>query len=560
MKRLIVLLVCFFALGGQAARSQNVFGALNTDNNWSGDQNFRIANNIRYADQFSGDDAGEKIAAAIADLPSTGGIVDARGLEGAQTCTGDVFSGVTKPVTLFLGACTCTLSATWGLQTDGIQIIGLGPGVTTLKVGNSQNTAAIVASKTSGTVTVNNIRVANLTVDGNRANNTTAYHGLFFQYVTHGWIENVEVHSSEDGGIDVGNGAVAGPTSTDIEIRGSWSHDNDGNGFDVNNSTDVRVIGNRASGNGLAGAGAAGFFTGHGTTSNIKFIGNTSTANNGPGYMATSGAGDTSTKVLFFSENASLSNVAATGYTGEAFLLNQGGGGVMDGPYVLVNNIANGNAANSIVTGGTVTNINDFNNNFDGTGVVNVTNPGMLFGDNAPATFNNNLARLKFKDSGGTARDVIWADGANYLDIKSPNTATGVRFLSSADAAILTVNDNTDSVDTIGQIVSTLATGTAPFSITSTTPVANLTSVPTTYNKSGTQQTATHLVQDTCTLGTDCAVTLTNAAVFTSSTSYTCVCEDDSAIAACRVDQSSGSAFTITGTGTDAIRYICLGN
>lgn len=111
-----------------------------------------------------------------------------------------------------------------------------------------------------------------------------------------------------------------------------------------------------------------------------------------------------------------------------------------------------------------------------------------------------------------------------------------------------------------GQFTSSLATGTAPFSIASTTPVANLTTVPTTYNHSGTQQTATHLVQDSCTLGTDCAVTLTGSAVYTSSTSYTCVCEDDTAIAACKVAQTSGSAFTITGTGTDAIRYICVGN
>ena len=79
-------------------------------------------------------------------------------------------------------------------------------------------------------------------------------------------------------------------------------------------------------------------------------------------------------------------------------------------------------------------------------------------------------------------------------------------------------------------------------------------------NHSGTQQTSPHIVQDSCTLGTDCAVTLTGSAVYTNSTSYTCTCADDTAIAACSVAQASGSAFTITGTGTDAIRYICVGN
>jgi len=110
------------------------------------------------------------------------------------------------------------------------------------------------------------------------------------------------------------------------------------------------------------------------------------------------------------------------------------------------------------------------------------------------------------------------------------------------------------------QLASTLATGTAPLSITSTTPVANLTTVPTTYNAAGTQQTATHLVQDTCTVGTNCGVTLTGSAAYTNATSYTCTCEDDSAIVACRVNQTAGNGFTITGTNADVIRYICVGN
>src|SRR5438132_14273513 len=37
-------------------------------------------NRVRYANVFGGSDAGARIAAAIADLPDTGGIVDARGI------------------------------------------------------------------------------------------------------------------------------------------------------------------------------------------------------------------------------------------------------------------------------------------------------------------------------------------------------------------------------------------------------------------------------------------------------------------------------------------------
>lgn len=110
------------------------------------------------------------------------------------------------------------------------------------------------------------------------------------------------------------------------------------------------------------------------------------------------------------------------------------------------------------------------------------------------------------------------------------------------------------------QIVSSLATGTAPFSVTSTTPVANLTAVPTTYNHSGTQQTAAHVIRDRCTLGTDCAVTLVGSAVFTSSSTYDCTAIDRTGANSIQFAPSSGSAFTLTGTGTDLISYICVGN
>ncbi|MBI1956753.1 MAG: hypothetical protein HYS38_10195 [Acidobacteria bacterium] len=78
-------------------------------------------NSIRYADQFAGADAGAKIAAAIADLPSTGGTVDARGLEGAQSLGA---LAIDKPVVLLLGAGTYSFTSL--SITVYAQIIGLG--------------------------------------------------------------------------------------------------------------------------------------------------------------------------------------------------------------------------------------------------------------------------------------------------------------------------------------------------------------------------------------------------------------------------------------------------
>lgn len=124
---------------------------------------------------------------------------------------------------------------------------------------------------------------------------------------------------------------------------------------------------------------------------------------------------------------------------------------------------------------------------------------------------------------------------------------------NSAGAALFGVNAS-------GQAVSTVATSTAPFVVASTTPVVNLTTVPATYNHSGTQITAAHIVQDSCTLGTSCAVTLAGSAVFTNSTSYTCTGTDDTGINPVKAVQASGSSVTFTGTGTDVIQYICAGN
>ncbi len=69
---------------------------LESNNNWTGEQNFRVENKIRKADQFPGADAGAKIAAAIADLPPSGGTVSACGFEGAQTIASTI--AVTRPV------------------------------------------------------------------------------------------------------------------------------------------------------------------------------------------------------------------------------------------------------------------------------------------------------------------------------------------------------------------------------------------------------------------------------------------------------------------------------
>jgi len=85
---------------------------------------------VRYADQFPGADACAKIAAAIADLPAIGGTVDARGLEGAQSCAANPFASVLAGNSgglLLLGSVTLATDACIQVPVKW-RIVGMGRG------------------------------------------------------------------------------------------------------------------------------------------------------------------------------------------------------------------------------------------------------------------------------------------------------------------------------------------------------------------------------------------------------------------------------------------------
>ncbi len=111
-----------------------------------------------------------------------------------------------------------------------------------------------------------------------------------------------------------------------------------------------------------------------------------------------------------------------------------------------------------------------------------------------------------------------------------------------------------------GAYTSTLASGSAPLVITSTTPVAHLTSQVLAYNAAGTQQLESHAVFGTCTLGSTCVITFTGSAAWTSNSSYYCAATDRTAAAAIKVVNDTSSQATFTGTGTDVLGYVCIGN
>ena len=251
-------------------------------------------NGIRYADQFPGANAGAKIAAAIANLPATGGTVDARGLEGAQTAAG---FAVPAKVTLLLGATTLTTSAVISLADDS-QVVGLGWQTMILASGFPAGDHSVVAN---ADVTNGNSRIVlrDVKVDANKAGNSAPATlsavrfikcaecivervwatnakggngcGLRFEYGSNNTMSRVLAEHSDNIGLSIavetgwlisdstarfnaGNGIDSGIGSSSGKLVGSESVSNGGAGFNPDSSGDLEIIGNNFSlnQNGLA--------------------------------------------------------------------------------------------------------------------------------------------------------------------------------------------------------------------------------------------------------------------------------------------------------------------
>lgn len=116
-----------------------------------------IPSKVLWAEFFSGADMCAKIASAISTLPSTGGTIDARGFQGAQSCSSNPFSGVgTKPIQVVIGAATVTSTVTWTIPSN-FSLIGQAQSVSTLKF--TSTAAGLNASGSS------NFRISSLKID-----------------------------------------------------------------------------------------------------------------------------------------------------------------------------------------------------------------------------------------------------------------------------------------------------------------------------------------------------------------------------------------------------------
>lgn len=104
---------------------------------------------------------------------------------------------------------------------------------------------------------------------------------------------------------------------------------------------------------------------------------------------------------------------------------------------------------------------------------------------------------------------------------------------------------------------------TQSWNINSATGNATFSNLPPVLNAAGTAQTGAklHIVEDQVTLASGSAtVTLAGAAAFSSASSYKCGASDQSSAAAVQITYTSGSQFAVTGTGTDVVSFVCVGN
>jgi hypothetical protein len=143
-------------------------------------------------------------------------------------------------------------------------------------------------------------------------------------------------------------------------------------------------------------------------------------------------------------------------------------------------------------------------------------------------------------------------DGTNWLE----------RLTSSLKSFKIPISTNS-------QITSTVPTGTAPFSVLSTAPVANLTlsnhpkirSCGTTTTCSATALTGSQIVFGTVTLADGTATVEGITPAFSSSATFECTASDKTtATNSANAIPASRNSILLKGTGTDVISYICAGN
>lgn len=157
------------------------------------------------AAEMTGATAGAKIVNALAALPSTGGVIDARGIVGAQSITSTI--SVSKPARILLGATTftCTSDPVFRIISDSASIVGIGPQSYLNKTSGTGDAIELGDGATSTRdALIKDIKIA--------ATDAMAW-GIDLQLAYNAKIENVVLSCSS-----TASGAIRVDNSIDVEI------------------------------------------------------------------------------------------------------------------------------------------------------------------------------------------------------------------------------------------------------------------------------------------------------------------------------------------------------
>lgn len=448
----------------------------------------RRLNNIRFADQFTGADACAQITAALADLGGAG-IVDARGFTTNQTCAAGFTVGASQ--TLILAPVTFTTPATINITVGGTgtsgRLVGMGAGTVISYTGSGY---AIQAYTGNGGQPSAQVYMDDFTVKGT----ASGAGGVRLVAFNGGVVRNVYVS-----GFTTGDGFRNEGANT-VDYFGCNSRSN------MVGIRNVGIVVNAVNYSANAihwHGGQISNNTSYGWYEDATQAGTVGpNQNNGTEGVVFdfNGTNGSSTLVNVFIQRCDAC------YIKNSYL--EYGGGVIP-----LKNVTLGDAVNTVNSpliqgnwfgsSGSTSTIDDFNSansavefNTEVGTVTNFYNHGtasrasIIVGNRAAAATNY----LSGFDSGADTLTIGQGNLTNSLGA----TATGVGFNSisglgqdlairtrvggtlalnvknAAGSAIDDIVDATGNIETVGSFHSSVATGTAPLIVASTTPVANL--------------------------------------------------------------------------------------
>jgi hypothetical protein len=561
---------------------------------------------------FRDNDFGTKVTKAIEALPMTGGSIDARGITGAQSMDTEVVLNKAN-VHLMMGNIALSYTKRFWVTADNVKIHGAGVGVTVIKASGRtawEDSDPVIISSRYGpmyfgpTKRIENIEISGITFDGNYANlaNRPFAHDTWgnginiarcYQCKIHdnevrnvawqaiGYIGDISgdsnsnqiynnfIHNFGEFGIAAGgisprdiirdniltNGLKV-PENPDGAI-GIWATSLQADGPAGSNNDDIQISGNIITSMPSVGIkvedGARRVIIAHNTIRGARQC-------IGVGYVVDDGRVARDISIIG-------NTCADQHHSGEGGILV--GGAVMNpfqGVSISDNTVINAAGACFHVTYVVHARIN--NNTCRGAGGGKGARTEGLFLANAVSSgiTSNQLtgasgAGISISDSNTTDTLIVanhlQGNNVAFLD-RGTRTIIALNKESSGDARY-TATGSASAILTHGQISSTLPVGTPPLVVSSTTPVANLTTVPTTYDEKGTQRTNTKIVtSQTRLVGGKATVSLEGPAAF-SSLEYFCTASDTTGDHGIGVTKVNGHELTLSGRGSDLVMWICVG-